>query len=267
MTDAADDYWRAAECVDSYGLDGGRWRWNGDNRNVWRAWLATDLVRMGCRGKRFWMSELSAGPIFRASEETTGAAARNHPLPETPTQPVEPVASDEMLPDDGRVPVAADVRAWSMSGFAAGATGHLDCRFRPLLDGTLFKSHGGYAMDGSRTEKSAMWSKLARWANAPQQKALWQSRPVKGEIGLLFVPESEINIAVRYGKSDFYAEAAFGAYQGFFDNNIQADWIKSLEQFVSDYATASDASEAMLQLGVNEEFEGEDDAARKWYDE
>ncbi len=46
---------------------------------------------------------------------------------------------------------------------------------------------------------------------------------------------------------------------------VQADWIKSLEQFASDYPTAADAAEAMLQLAINQEFSGEDGNAEKWY--
>ncbi len=46
---------------------------------------------------------------------------------------------------------------------------------------------------------------------------------------------------------------------------IQADWMKTLEQFVADYPTAPDAAEAMLQLGNSQEFTGQDDDAKKWY--
>ncbi len=46
---------------------------------------------------------------------------------------------------------------------------------------------------------------------------------------------------------------------------IQDRWLSSLEQFIKDYATSSDASEAMLQLAIAEEFAGNDDGAVKWY--
>jgi thiol-disulfide isomerase/thioredoxin len=46
---------------------------------------------------------------------------------------------------------------------------------------------------------------------------------------------------------------------------IQSEWQKTLEQFVSDYPTAPDASEAMLQLGIGQEFQGQDEDAKKWY--
>jgi thiol-disulfide isomerase/thioredoxin len=46
---------------------------------------------------------------------------------------------------------------------------------------------------------------------------------------------------------------------------IQTEWLKNLEQFVTSYPKSSDASEAMLQLAIAQEFAGEEDAAKKWY--
>ncbi len=45
----------------------------------------------------------------------------------------------------------------------------------------------------------------------------------------------------------------------------QSDWLKALEQYVDDYPESPDAAEAMLQLGISEEFAGKEDAAKKWY--
>jgi thiol-disulfide isomerase/thioredoxin len=47
---------------------------------------------------------------------------------------------------------------------------------------------------------------------------------------------------------------------------IQADWPKSLEQFISDYPTSPDAAEAMLQLGIAREYAEQDGDAKKWYE-
>lgn len=46
---------------------------------------------------------------------------------------------------------------------------------------------------------------------------------------------------------------------------IQAEWLKKLEQFVADYPKATDAAEAMLQLGIAQEFASQEDEAKKWY--
>ena len=46
---------------------------------------------------------------------------------------------------------------------------------------------------------------------------------------------------------------------------IQEEWLKTLEQYVSDYPTAVDAAEAMLQLAISQESAGQEDDAKKWY--
>jgi thiol-disulfide isomerase/thioredoxin len=46
---------------------------------------------------------------------------------------------------------------------------------------------------------------------------------------------------------------------------IQTEWLKKLEQYAADYPKAPDAAEAMLQLGIAQEFAGQEDEAKKWY--
>jgi thiol-disulfide isomerase/thioredoxin len=46
---------------------------------------------------------------------------------------------------------------------------------------------------------------------------------------------------------------------------IQAEWLKNLEQYITDSPTAPDAAEAMLQLAIAKEFAGQDEEAKKWY--
>ncbi|MGD0654844.1 MAG: thioredoxin-like domain-containing protein [Thermoguttaceae bacterium] len=46
---------------------------------------------------------------------------------------------------------------------------------------------------------------------------------------------------------------------------IQTEWQKNLEQFLTDYPAAPDAAEVMLQLAIAQEFAGQDDEAKRWY--
>jgi hypothetical protein len=46
---------------------------------------------------------------------------------------------------------------------------------------------------------------------------------------------------------------------------VQAEWLKTLENYIADYPTAPDAAEAMLQLASSQESAGQDDDAKKWY--
>jgi tetratricopeptide (TPR) repeat protein len=48
-------------------------------------------------------------------------------------------------------------------------------------------------------------------------------------------------------------------------NDIQTEWQKNLEQFLTEYPSAPDAAEVILQLAIAQEFAGQDDDAKKWY--
>ncbi len=46
---------------------------------------------------------------------------------------------------------------------------------------------------------------------------------------------------------------------------VQTEWIKKLEDYVTEYPTSPDTAEAMLQLAITEEFAGQEDECKKWY--
>jgi beta-galactosidase len=206
MAGGACDEWRAAAEVEGWGYTWGSSR-HGDE--PWKQWHAVDLVRAGAwsssfnggRRKPFWHAEAYAGPLWMQPN------VLNKPR------------------DEGRIATPEDVRLWDMQSFAAGATGLLYLRWRPLLDGPLFGAFGAYGMDGSRTDRSEMAARLAKWTNASEQADLWQARPVQGDIGIVVIPESQLFCYAQQGSTDFYAHSAKGAYRGFFENNIQADWV------------------------------------------
>lgn len=192
------DDWRAAREASSYGFT---WVASRKGDEPWKQFHAVDLVRAAARGKRFWHSEAQGGPLWMQ--------------PQVIGRPRE----------DGRIAVAEDVRYWNMVSFMGGATGLLYPRWRPLLDGPLWGAFGAYGMDGGRTPRSEMAGRVARWANAPEQADLWRSRPVRGEVGIVYAPEAQIFAYAQQGNTDLYAQALWGAYQGFFDAHIQADWV------------------------------------------
>ena len=158
----------------------------------WMQFQAVDTVRAGAHGKPFWHAEATGGPLWLQPQVI------NRPL------------------EDGRSSDDKDVRVWSMIDMAAGATGILFTRWRPLLDGPLFGAFGPMGMDGSVTPQAEMASKLARWTNSVPD--VWKSRPVKGDVGIVFVQESDDFSVVQRGG---YVQSAQGAYQAFFDSNIR----------------------------------------------
>jgi beta-galactosidase len=199
LPSSAHNEWRSSAEVDTWGFTFIASR-KGDE--PWKQFQAVDLVRGGSRGKPFWHAEAEGGPLWMQ--------------PQVTGRPRE----------DGRIPDENDLRLWNMVSCAAGATGILYPRWRPLLDGPLFGAFAPFGMDGSVTPRAEMAGKVARWANTHPQ--VWASRPVQGDIGLVFVPESEMFNYVQQSSTDFYSQSIRGAYQAFFDSNIQADFV-SLE--------------------------------------
>ncbi len=192
----AHNEWRSASKVDTWGLT---WIAARKGDEPWKQFQALDLVRCGARGKPFWHAEAQGGPLWMQ--------------PQVIGRPRE----------DGRIPDAEDVRLWNLVSCAGGARGILYCRWRPLLDGPLFGAFGPFAMDGSVTPQAEMAGRVAKWAN--EHPDLWKSHPVQGDIGLVFVPESELFNYVQQGETSFYSQSIRGAYQAFFDSGIQPDFV------------------------------------------
>lgn len=206
-TTSAND-WRAAAEVDSYGFT---WVNARKGNEPWKQYHAVDMVRGASRGKPFWHSEMQGGPLWMASE------VLNRPL------------------EDARKPDEKDVRLWNMVSLSGGVSGILYLRYRPLLDGPLFGAFAPFAMDGSSTARSDMAGKFAKWTNANGE--LWKSHPVKGDVGIVFAPESERFNFAQQGNTSYYATSARGAYKAFFDSNIQPDWvhIDNIEEYPAVY--------------------------------
>lgn len=204
------DDWLAASKVELYGLT-----WVPSRRGFkpWQNFFGPDLTRAAARGKPWWHAERPGGPLW--------------------LQP-QVLGRDK---EDGRVMDPEDIRTLTMTSFAAGATGVLNLRYRPLLDGPLFGAFGSYGMDGARTQRSDMASAIGKWANAPEQKPLFAAKPVKGDIAILVIPEAQAwdYLLNHHHKPETYREAMWGAYRGFFDNGIQADWVHI--DHIADYDT------------------------------
>ncbi|TVY11033.1 beta-galactosidase [Paenibacillus cremeus] len=200
MASMGADDWLAASKVEVYGFT---WVASRKGSEPWKQWHAVDLTRAASGGKPFWHAEAQGGPLWLQ--------------PQVLGRPRE----------DGRVTEPEDLRLWQLTSFAGGARGLLFPRWRPLLDGPLFGAFGAYGMDGSRTDRSRMASALARWANAPEQQELLEAAPVQGDIGILVTPEAQSfdYLLNREGRGEAYSHSMWGAYQGFFDNHIQADWV------------------------------------------
>lgn len=194
------DDWAAADLVELYGLTYVPCRHTGA---PWKFWGAVDLTRSAARGKTFWHAEMQGGPLWLQ--------------PQVLGRPKS----------DARIPTDKDVRLYNLTSMACGSRGVLYPRMRPLLNGPLFGAFGPYGMDGSRTPRSRMASRLAKWSNEPEQKPLWDAVPARGEIGVLMLPQAQIcsYLMSLHGGRHASPNAVWGAYRAFFDSNIQADFV------------------------------------------
>ncbi|HEY5560257.1 MAG TPA: alpha-amylase family protein [Clostridiaceae bacterium] len=210
MAAGGSDDWLAASKVESYGMT---WVTARKGSEPWKQWHAVDLLRASSHGKPFWHSEMQGGPLW-----------------------LQPQVIGRKK-EDGRVATAEDIRLWNMVSLAGGVTGILYLRWRSLLDGPLFGSFGLYSNNGLPNERSKMASKIAIWANDVNQKGLFQSSPVKGEIGIIVIPETQTfnYLMEQAGTGQFYANCMCGAYRGFFDNNVLVDWVNI--DHISEYDT------------------------------
>jgi TolA-binding protein/peroxiredoxin len=62
---------------------------------------------------------------------------------------------------------------------------------------------------------------------------------------------TEYGTAVRSAKADFIT--------------VQKQWLENLEKFVKEHPKSQDTSEALLQLGIAQEFAGQEEEAKNWY--
>lgn len=193
---------QAGKLVDIYGYSGGcnHEEWS---ELRWQHWIKMDLTRSASSGKPFWAAEMPAGASWRARRLTL---------------------------EGGRVTTPQDLRLYTLTHLAGGARGIFSPRWRPLLDGPLAGSFGFYDLDGSPTDRSRKASELARWTNSEALEKAREARPVRGEIGILLVPESQIFTHASTESTDLYYRSVSGAYRALLFQNLQPDfvWIDDL---------------------------------------
>lgn len=100
---------------------------------------------------------------------------------------------------------------------------------------------GGYPAGAMRLEQ--LFEKLKKNPADGQLAAYVRFRQLTGEYGLA--------VQNNTSPADFV--------------KIQEEWLAKLEQYANDYPDSPDSAEAMLQLGIAQEFAGEEEEAKRWY--
>ncbi len=135
------------------------------------------------------------------------------------------------------------------------------------------------------TRRADLMEKMADEATKPEERAMWL-RQLADMIGAAVqtggFPDGDKRLQALFEKVQKNDQdrplagrvrwaqltAAYGLAvqgKGVDFSKIQAEWLKRLEQYVNEYPRSPDAAEAMLQLGLAQEFAGQDEEAKKWY--
>lgn len=193
---ACDDMWRSAELTDIYGYT----FWYANDCNTY---LGSDITRMASNGRTWWRAE----------------AIGDHDWQDRSDQYDEMKQKDEMHDP-------LNIRCDAMKSLSSGARGFINPRWRALQDGFLQGGYGWYNMDGSRSERSEMIKEIARWASSEEVAPLWDTNPIRGDIGLLLSDEAMIFCYNQYNDTRYYSYSYQGAYDAMTDLGYQVDPIR-----------------------------------------
>ncbi|MEZ6068340.1 MAG: redoxin domain-containing protein [Planctomycetaceae bacterium] len=134
--------------------------------------------------------------------------------------------------------------------------------------------------------RAQLLGELARVAATDEERSVWQRQRIDGIAaavqmnaypnGLQELQKTEQELARSAPKSDLLPYVVFHRMAAEYNAQLQAAdaegrqkiqeaWVASLEKFIADYPKSEDAADALLQLGVSQEFAGESDKAKQWY--
>lgn len=200
----AGDDWRYAKLPDIYGYT----LWYANNCT---SLMGGDMLRSACGDKEFWRAEAIGDGTWEYRSEHYEYEPRK----------------DEMHNPE-------NIRIDAMESIVAGASAFVNPRYRGLFDGSLYHAYGWYAPNGERTNRSEEVARLASWCHSDKVKELWSAKPVRGQVGLLLLEDSQYFSYAMYKETDIYASSLRGVHQAFVDSGIQADIIRMSQ--IDDYA-------------------------------
>ncbi|HWB10874.1 MAG TPA: thioredoxin-like domain-containing protein [Pirellulales bacterium] len=135
-------------------------------------------------------------------------------------------------------------------------------------------------------ERCDVLEKIAESAPTAEDRAQWLrslAETISASVQTGVMPDGtdrlkalHAKLAQEPGSEDLAAYVQFRYITALYNRELQSDekidfpqvqkkWLKNLKKYVADYPQSADTAEAMLQLGTNEEFSGEEEEAKKWY--
>lgn len=136
------------------------------------------------------------------------------------------------------------------------------------------------------TSRARLLAQLAATADGAEEKELWQRQRIDGIAAAIQLdaypnglaelaaieqqlrssaPNSTLLPYVTFQRLGVDYNLKLQAADGENRTKVQEAWIASLEQFIKDFPKSDEAADALLQLGVSQEFAGQPDLAKQWY--
>lgn len=153
-----------------------------------------------------------------------------------------------------------------------------------LIDALTELDKKGSSQPSYHSKRADLLAKIADAAASPEEKEMWVRQMADGISAAVQSgawPEGVDRLEAlfkRLEQIDATSAAAYVRFRQLFSDyglkmaapkadlaKVQAEWLKNLEEYVKEYPKSVDAAEAMLQLAMNNEFAGQEDAAKKWY--
>ncbi|MFZ5830184.1 MAG: thioredoxin-like domain-containing protein, partial [Planctomycetota bacterium] len=166
------------------------------------------------------------------------------------------------MPSDAMQKLLSDLEALDRKG-AAATTAEEQTAYTAQRADLLEK-----IASEARGDDRAMWIRQAAdMISAAVQQAAYPAGPERLAAMYERLENSDKDLAAYVKFRQLMAEYVLASQtaKGTEFGKVQEKWLKDVEQYVSEFPDSPDAAEAMLQLGISQEFAGEEDTAKQWY--
>jgi len=213
------DEWDLASEVDEWGVSlyPGVFELNGED--IFNLFLILDLTRSTARGKRFWASEVQANFVTLTWPIPSEAAQPDVRMPQTLSKARKMSGLNRT-----RTLSERDYRVWNWAMLMAGAKGAIYWQWRNETLGPEAPSGGLTDPDGTPNVRTLEVARSAKFVQ--QQPVLEEAMPLKGDLGIVFAPESWIFNYVAQSDVKYWGDSVLGIYKALYEANYQVDFVK-----------------------------------------
>ncbi len=207
------------------------------------------------------------GPVWRVID-----------VPQTPTDDPSAVAARGFFFQPAGL--QREIRSSGPSEAMQELLGQLEKLDRQAADAATEQAQAEYTL-----QRAELIENIAQSAQDPQDQVMWLRQladMISAAVQMGHCPDGAQRLEDLYDRfaeegadQDILAYLRFRQYTAEYGlalqkprtnfQSVQEEWLENLEQFVDDYPEATDAAEAMLQLGMAHEFAGEEEEAKEWF--